>query len=440
MKIKRRLVTLLLCCCVLFLSACGVNFSNDGSAGSVPYPEYTDNGEGFRIAAYRPPFGVLRTDEQYRAMAEANINYVYGCYDTTLTDMLEAMDLCSKYGMKYLVYDQTTEAAIRANTVTESVVEAFLETIGEVSSHSAFAGVYLIDEPSYAILDGIKMVTDAFREAYPGKEIMVNMHPSWQAQPEHIGPNGYQAYVDKVYEVAPGVLSYDNYPLAAGSPNYIDPSYVQNLDIVARKARDNGVKYYNYIQLTEAYGVTASRACSTYEEIAWQCYTSMAYGVSGVQTFTWVAPSSAQSGPVTSEGELTETYESFCKVTDEIDKWDYVYGSFDWQYTMLFQKPNTRLPDFSIEGNTTEHERIESVEYDEHLMIGAFKDDEGRDGFMIANYSDPEYGLSNEVTIKFKDCNYIMTYHKGIRSIEKLKRGSYTFNLTPGDGVFAIVF
>lgn len=423
------------------MTACGTAvFSNDGAKGHIPYPEYEDDGAGFRVAAYRPPFGALRTEEQYRYMAEANINYVYGCWEVTLSDRLHAMDLCSKYGMRYMMYEQSTESAIRTDTVTDATIENFLAEVAKVSSHPAFEGVYLIDEPSYAITGAIDRVVKAFKAEYPDKEIMVNMHPSWQVDPLHIGADGYQGYVDRVAEVAPDALSYDNYPLYKGTPNYVDPSYVQNLDIIAKKADAMGVNYYNYIQLTEAYGVKASRRSDNYEEVAWQFNTSMAYGVSGVQTFTWVAPGTEQYGPVLSDGTLTETYDAFKQYTDELDKWDYVYGSFDWQKTMLFQKPNTRLPDFAVAGNTTSHPRIESVKYAEHLMIGAFKDAENRDGFMIANYVDPEYGLSNKVTIAFKDCNYIMTYHKGIRKIEKLKKGKYTVNLTPGDGVFAVVF
>ena len=87
----------------------------------------------------------------------------------------------------------------------------------------------------------------------------------------------------------------------------------------------------------------------------------------------------------------------------------------------------------------TSHPRIASVENEQDAIMGAFKDDEGNDAFMLVNYTDPYFDLDNKVTVKFNDAKALLMYRFGEKVIVPLNSdGSYTFVLYPGEGRFII--
>jgi hypothetical protein len=87
----------------------------------------------------------------------------------------------------------------------------------------------------------------------------------------------------------------------------------------------------------------------------------------------------------------------------------------------------------------TSHERIGKVTMTEDTIITAFKDWEGNDAFMLLNYNDPYYNLTDRVTVQFKDAKGILMYRFGEEYVVPLnKDGTYTFELYPGEGRFII--
>lgn len=411
---------------------------------SVEFPRYTDNGTSFRFGVYFPPIGVLRTEQHYREMAEANINFVFGDEQSHLGRLGE-LELCAKYGMKYMLHDKHIQELIRADSAGPKEIKYMLDLIGLYIDHSAFAGIHLIDEPNFTNLPTIKQFTDAIWEKYPDIEINVNMHPIWQTGPVYVGTEGYEAYIDAIYEVSPGLLSYDNYPLYKGdanSPPYIGSTNTRNLEVIARKAKQYGVPFYNFLQTIEAYGFSVSRASDNYEEIAWQFNCDLAYGISGIFTFTYRQVGElAIKAMLRKDGTLTETYYAFKEYTDELVKWDYVYEKFSWEGTMLFKKAGTYLDDFdTVTTARKSHPRIRSVTNTQHTMIGTFVDHEQRDGFFVVNYLDPYYKLTNNVTIEFNDAKYALIYERGLRRVVETDNGKVTFNFEGGGAAFVIPF
>lgn len=444
MKKQRRILWCVFA--ILLLAACtGCGGSGSGKlADEVQFPRYEDNGTSFRLAAYWPPSNFLRTDQHYREMAEANINYVYG-RENTYGSRLEALDLCAKYNMKYLLYDRVIEERIRNDTATGSDLRELMARVDSFSTHSAFGGVYLIDEPSFSNMNLIKMFTDAFYAKYPDLEMMVNQTSVWQSMPIYVGPDGYEGCMEATLAASPGQLSFDNYPLYKGDPPYTSTTNVNNLEIVARLAQKHKVPFYNYLQCTEAYTYDTSRACDTYEEMAWQFNIDLAFGISGVQTYTYMSqdysPEERIKAMLRKTGEVTETYWAFKEYTDELIKWDYVYEKFTWDGAMLIKKAGTILDDFdTVVTARKTHPRIKSVTNTQHAMIGTFFDREGRDGFQIVNYLDPFYKTTNTVTVEFSDAKYALIYEKGKRKVVETEAGKLTFKFSAGEAAFVIPF
>ena len=82
--------------------------------------------------------------------------------------------------------------------------------------------------------------------------------------------------------------------------------------------------------------------------------------------------------------------------------------------------------------------RIASATATDEAIIGCMKDENGFDGYMIVNATDPGQKLSNSVTVEFKEATKALAYVQGEEQTITLKDGSYTFDLAAGEGVFVI--
>jgi hypothetical protein len=71
-------------------------------------------------------------------------------------------------------------------------------------------------------------------------------------------------------------------------------------------------------------------------------------------------------------------------------------------------------------------------------LTGVFKDSEGRDGFMIVNYTEPSAGLQNKVDLQFENCTRAIVVKKGIQEVVDCKDGALTFTMDAGEGYFVI--
>lgn len=79
----------------------------------------------------------------------------------------------------------------------------------------------------------------------------------------------------------------------------------------------------------------------------------------------------------------------------------------------------------------TEHDRIASVSTTGDAIIGAFKDKEGRDGFLLSNITDPADNTKAAVTVKFNDAKKVVVYKKGARSSVLSVKGKQPSNSAP---------
>ena len=57
---------------------------------------------------------------------------------------------------------------------------------------------------------------------------------------------------------------------------------------------------------------------------------------------------------------------------------------------------------------------------------------------MIVNATDPGQNISEKVTIEFAEATSALCYINGEEQTIQLKDGSYTFDLTAGQGIFVI--
>ena len=84
------------------------------------------------------------------------------------------------------------------------------------------------------------------------------------------------------------------------------------------------------------------------------------------------------------------------------------------------------------------HERIASFDAEQDAIIGAYKDGDCRDGFMVCNYTVPAYRIKNKISLKFNDCDGVIYYREGEYNFVEAKKGVFEIELDAGEGIFVI--
>ena len=217
----------------------------------------------------------------------------------------------------------------------------------------------------------------------------------------------------------------------------VDDWYL-NLQCVANEVKDHNYSFTTgvTIQACKLTGWSNSKASyETYapekpEDIGFQVYTAMAYGMKNINYFTYAD----HWNDTIVEGGMTEhplVYDAVSAVNAEIDKFANVYQSFLWKDTLDVAVGETN--------NSTGNDRLSSVTAaNARTFVGCMKDTDGFDGYMVANASGPREGTSAEVTLKFKDADSAIVYIDGVKRTVELVDGAYTVTVPSGEGVFVI--
>ena len=85
------------------------------------------------------------------------------------------------------------------------------------------------------------------------------------------------------------------------------------------------------------------------------------------------------------------------------------------------------------------HARIRSFSCRKDAIVGAFKDEEGRDGFMVVNYDAPSSEETNRIEISFNNCTKaIVIGRDGKKTVTEPQNGKLTLDLKASEGAFII--
>lgn len=424
----------------------------------------------FRFAAYMTPpqagvgSDILKnnpnyiTDEQYKWMAECGFDYAYAVYEYDLEDINTVLDLCEKYGIKYLARDYGKGASfgsliaddqIPETGITDAQKNEIKARVDVYKDHPAFAGHVIYDEPNADRFDNIAKVKDFYDEYLPGKEYFVNLLPDVSAG--QLGAENYDAYLSQFLDkVEPAMLSYDRYPLTydtSGNPD-LGVGYIPNFEIAAEYAKEYGIPFYMYI-LTM--GHWNYRTPKNYDDLAWQVYCSMAYGAKGIETFTyWTTMGTGENityGLVDWYGNRTQTWYSMQQLIKEVRAFESAYMDFDWQNTVCYTA-DADYENYQFEGLKTSvlaygeaEEPIDGVKKmkaDGDALLGYFTNADGYKGYMLTNMADPAHDKSITAELTFGDAKEALVYKKGRMVRYALKKGKLTTELGSGEGQFII--
>ena len=181
---------------------------------------------------------------------------------------------------------------------------------------------------------------------------------------------------------------------------------------------------------------------STYADIAWQVYTSMAYGAVGAQTFTyWTTleyepfnnPAHVTTALVTQKGELLPAWYAMQETIAEVRAFEKAYLSYQWDKCVYFLQGDTNVMTGDLDKN--EDECLKNAKTTADILVGCFSNASNK-AYLISNMSDPNDALSAETELCFDKDYKVTVWQAGKMTETETKDSKLCLKLRSGEGVF----
>lgn len=366
----------------------------------------------------------------------------------------------------------------------KEVLRDFVETI-QAHFPNTFRGIMLTDEPEYFALPRIKKIMNYLRseeiaKIKPDMDIFTSMlpiygllryfHPDYQdgkykglKYDEH-RKRAYQYYMEQCAD-AVGEFSFDYYALIYADK--ITPGFYLNMEMAAEHCKEHNYPFAITLQsfrMDVDYNEKTGRSLMVYrtphyEDMRWQVYSALAFGVQRIGYYTfWTHYSKGSTGGqpnamvVFDPAEekyyrTTEIYDATKAINEEILKFDHVFLRFQWEGCRVVRTSrdrNIRLVKGGYEGGN-----IVSEKATRDLLIGCMKNPEdGMEGYWIVNAENPFRAQINDVEVIFEGATRLAYYRKGKEYDIPLEQivingktcGIFQIRLGVGEGIFAIPY
>ena len=268
-----RAYTLLTAWLILLLLA-GVGGVTSLQAAPPPTPEPGV----FPIGCFPGPPADANTLANWQTIKDANFTVVCPLHRYETRDNLTMLQHCQRVGLKAVV-----NVKIVPPTADDPLPGDWQErvhaTVKQYAGHDAFFGYMLKDEPNAAQFGQLGQVSAEFARRDPKHVPFINLFPTY-ATVEQLGTATYEEHLEQfLTTVKPPVLCYDHYALLIDGRDHLD--YFLNLEL-ARQAAGNHDATTWIVILAKWFEHFRE---PTEDEMRWQVYTSLAYGMKGLFYF-----------------------------------------------------------------------------------------------------------------------------------------------------------
>lgn len=402
---------------------------------AIVFPEYEDDRE-MLIGGWDSPKNTL---EDIQIAKDMGLTHMF-------LDSYHAKRGSEAYEDALRLYEQ-----VGLNVIVQGSTQNVTNDSTDYSDFSAVTHINYWDEPYYSDIATLAEYADDHIEKYGNDSIIFfgNLFPN-SATPAFEG-HTYKEYVkhyaDSVVSKFPEGqrwISADIYPLdKKDDGSVIRNNWLSCIETLALQAKESKANAHFFLQATEHYDYRAVKE----EDIRFQFYVNMAFGVKGFSYFTY-------ADSVLSDFELScvarnesgvkhETYYMAQTVNNEIKKFDHVYLNYEWQGTLpIIGKNNEEGYNLGFDGLSAPLEELSLAkrwDATEDALVGVFKDADGNDGLIVTNYTDPADLCSNLVRFEFKDVRAVRIYRDGVAQDYKVTNNRLDVELAPGEGVFIIL-
>jgi len=280
------------------------------SAGKPTIPTILNNGT-YPIGVFFPPTLAETTDARYKQIADCGITFVEAgtggddVYNIGPNKVL--LPICERQGVMAVVNDQRENFFGVAQDQWQPLMQQLLD---DYLPYHAFVGFHGGDELPESHYAGIGGANALLRDLAPTKLNQVNLVGNPFGGPTY--PQYLQTYVQ---ETSPAFLSFDRYMLLDPTQNtaaeqaVVEAQYLTNWAYVRTAALAAGnLPTWMYAQsVAHTAGNLHYRAPSV-ADLLWQFNTSLAYGCTGVQYFTYWTPPPYGAAMIDKSGNPTPTY------------------------------------------------------------------------------------------------------------------------------------
>jgi hypothetical protein len=370
---------------------------------------------------YGPPVEA-NTLETWQTVKECNFTFCGPAGGYSVEENRTMLDLCREVGIPAMIVDGRITWQMTAGDQWRDAVR---EIVADYAQHAALYGYYLQDEPGYELFRALGEVSREFEAQDPAHLPYINLFPTY-ASPQQLGTPTYADHLEKYLSIVqPRVLSYDHYCLMKDGTDRRD--YFENLALIREYGLRHGTPPWNIILSLPHLGYRDPSA----DEMRWQVYTSLAYGMKGLMYFTyWTHPDWEKVGEIAivdSQGKPARLYPIVQQLNGEIRTLGKVLlglTSTGVYHTGDIPAGCRRLPgDESVQ-----------LPDDVPLVLGMFRDAAGGEYALIANGSHKASGefvaaLKPHVTGVFA-----VSAQDGTESELPIEGGKVSLTLEPGDG------
>ena len=389
------------------------------------------------------------TEEQYQYLEDSGLNTIYGLYERGKPNVMkQACELAAKHNIKYFPYDPDIFADPKALEWEKGDLIA-LPGPKAYKDLEGYYGNLVTDEPGASQFQKIANFKKFYNDELPGKDFYVNLFPTY-ATTAQLETDSYEEYIRKYIEIVkPDYVSYDHYALMEDGYGVkkITDDVLYNLEIVAKLCKEANIPMMTFVS-TMCYGLGTREPWSV-EEIRWQVMNELAYGSIGIQYFCYFTPLGAFTDEciamIDHSGNRTDVYYDVQEVNRQILKLDEAYLDFKWETTKLISGSTMKDTNKAFKlcnNDTSKFMNLESVEGTLDTLVGCFtsKTEEGREAYMITNFSEPTQNINDEVSVKINGAKGALVYINGEAKVVKANNGKFDLTIDPGNGAFLIPY
>lgn len=229
-------------------------------------------------------------DKYFALMRDSGINIMYANTEHNGSpDVMKGLELCEKHGVYYLVNDNRYRSP-------EFSAEEGWKQYEKYAKYKSFAGIAAHDEPWLREMEALGEGKRRHKAVFDRTHFHTNLFPvrcdsagvTMRDTHERSSVEEYVNYIETYIRcVEPELLSYDFYPFHKEF-GYCDPDWFFQMEFIRKYAVKLGVPYWCFVQVTSWHKGIIRNANET--EIRWQAFTALAFGIKGLNYFTYCTP------------------------------------------------------------------------------------------------------------------------------------------------------
>lgn len=408
----------------------------------------------------------------------------YSGQEWETSETKKAIDLAVEAGMdKVIIHDTRIQDLSRKTdgligegklfATEEALDEQIAAYLEPYRDYEGFYGVMLADEPFYPLVEAYGQVYRSVKRVMPecfvhynllpitagvGDDVIDERFPALE-EGEDVGLSEleiltlrYEKYL-RQYLDATGAdyIQYDQYPLKADS---IDEYHIYGMQFVTELAKEYGIDFYFINQTYAQVGNAMTRVLSE-DDLYWLNNMAVGFGAKTISYYTYWTKREHNKTPyadgvsfMTWRGEKTTTYHAMQKIMAEEQKLAPTILNFDYKTSKVFVKYPTVFKSNHVEYvlDTEDFTALKSVDINKEvaLVTELFDAEKENYMYMVQNIIDPANKGSKvyQTAVLTFDAKYeyVVTFHKGEKSIQKLEEGKLTLKQIPGEATFVMPY